>query len=132
MKNKRSLEVRHYNIKQEIESFILPPNTWYRDIGGKYSHIEIIVGLSSQCSVEKNEIVEVELTCHYGSGYQEEVHSDKPIYTVLDNLSRLKIDDAGSAVICLRFEQLSTRHSNEVISLYYYSILLLVLYCIAF
>lgn len=115
MRYKRQLEVRHYNIKQEIDSFILPPNTWYRDIGGKYSHVEIIVGLQSQYHLEKNETIEVAISCHYGSGYHEEITSDKPLYTILENLSRLKIDDSGSAIICLRFEQLSTRHSNEVI-----------------
>lgn len=114
MKNKKSLEIRHYNIKQEIESFILPPNTWYRDIGGKYSHIEIIVGIKPKYIFNKNERIEIDLTCHYGSGYNDIINSDRPLYTILENLSRLKIDDAGSAIICLRFEQLSTRHSNEV------------------
>jgi hypothetical protein len=111
---KKRLEVRHCNIKQEIENFIPPPHTWYRDIGGKHSHIEIVVGLNANSPLEQGERIDLRLSCHYGSGFFEEIHSEKPIFTILENLSRLKIDDAGSAIISLRFEQLSTRHCNEV------------------
>lgn len=110
----KQLEIKSFHIQQEIENFILPPNTWYRDIGGKYSRIDIHVGLHSKNQLESNEIIELVVTCHYESGYQEEVYSDKPLFRVLGNFSRLTIDHTGTAMISLRFEQLSTRHFHEV------------------
>ena len=110
----KQLEIRDYNVKQTIDNFTPPPLTWYRDIGGKYSHIEIIVGLNSNYPLKKDGRIDISLSCHYESGDREEIHSNKPIFTIIEYLSRLKIDDAGPAIISLRFEQLSTRHRNEV------------------